>query len=281
MKNKPKFAVIGGDDRLLYAAQFLAEADFDICTFGVTQTTSFESKNLDEALSKADFVLLPIPTSRDGKTISAPNVNSPIFISEILEKTADSAVIFSGMSDMLRDDRIIDYGKSEDFAVSNAIPTAEGAMLLTMSELHETVSGMNVGVIGFGKVGTAVARLFHAANANVTVFARKETALRQAESLGYRNEKIVTLPEKAKAFTCLINTVPALILDESALCGMRADTLIIELASAPFGIDFDAAEKRGIRVIRASGLPGKYFPKTAGEIIARTVLQILNQKNLL
>ena len=52
---------------------------------------------------------------------------------------------------------------------------------------------------------------------------------------------------------------------------MKKSGKIIELASAPFGLDFDLARKHGIDVVKAMGLPGKYTPKTAGEIIGKKI----------
>ena len=49
----------------------------------------------------------------------------------------------------------------------------------------------------------------------------------------------------------------------------------IELASAS-GIDKDAPDKFRPKVISAQGLPSKVAPKTAGEILADSVLDILN-----
>ena len=56
------------------------------------------------------------------------------------------------------------------------------------------------------------------------------------------------------------------------------NTKIIELASAPYGLDFDLARKYGVDVIKAFGLPGKYTPKTAGEIIGKKIQQHLQKE---
>ena len=51
--------------------------------------------------------------------------------------------------------------------------------------------------------------------------------------------------------------------------------IIIELASAPGGVDRECAAHYGIKVIHAPSLPGKYAPKTAAEIIARAIGALL------
>ncbi|MGM9936476.1 MAG: dipicolinate synthase subunit DpsA, partial [Candidatus Ornithomonoglobus sp.] len=73
------------------------------------------------------------------------------------------------------------------------------------------------------------------------------------------------------------NTVPALILTGEVLEKVRQDTLIIDLASKPGGIDFDAAAELGLRVIWALSLPGRVAPVTAGIIIKDTITNILSE----
>ena len=48
-------------------------------------------------------------------------------------------------------------------------------------------------------------------------------------------------------------------------------TLIIDLASAPGGVDYEIAEKLGIKAILASALPGKVAPDTASDYIKEYV----------
>lgn len=69
-----------------------------------------------------------------------------------------------------------------------------------------------------------------------------------------------------------------MILDEKLLGVMDKNSLIIDLASRPGGIDHETAAKLNRRVVWALGLPAKAAPMTAGEIIARTVTDILNER---
>ena len=49
----------------------------------------------------------------------------------------------------------------------------------------------------------------------------------------------------------------------------------MNLSPLPSGVDFGAAEERGIRAIHALALPGKTAPETAGEIVAQSVREML------
>ena len=48
---------------------------------------------------------------------------------------------------------------------------------------------------------------------------------------------------------------------------------IIDIASAPGGVDYEAAGALGIAAKLCLGLPGKYAPKTAGEILAEEIMK--------
>ena len=75
--------------------------------------------------------------------------------------------------------------------------------------------------------------------------------------------------------------MPALVIDAAILGKMRQDTLIIDLASKPGGVDFAAAERLNIRALPALSLPGKSSPDTAGKIISETILNILCEKGVI
>ena len=46
----------------------------------------------------------------------------------------------------------------------------------------------------------------------------------------------------------------------------------------PDGVDFDSAKNLGIKTVLAAGLPGKYTPKTAGEIVYKCICQALKER---
>ena len=47
------------------------------------------------------------------------------------------------------------------------------------------------------------------------------------------------------------------------------------MASAPAGIDKAVAQKLGLKVITALGIPGKEMPKTAGRYIKQTIDKLI------
>jgi dipicolinate synthase subunit A len=59
---------------------------------------------------------------------------------------------------------------------------------------------------------------------------------------------------------------------------MPKSTLLIDLASAPGGVDIVAAKKHGLAVTHALSLPSKTAPASAGEIIAESILNIIEEE---
>jgi dipicolinate synthase subunit A len=70
---------------------------------------------------------------------------------------------------------------------------------------------------------------------------------------------------------CIFNTVPSMVLPRERLMLLRPGTLVIDLASSPGGVDFEAAKQLGLEAILALGLPGKVAPVSAGRILARHI----------
>ena len=79
-------------------------------------------------------------------------------------------------------------------------------------------------------------------------------------------------------YALVLNTAPELVFDREMLTKSGSNTLFIDLASRPGGIDFEAAADLGRKAVWALGLPGKSCPVSAGEIVAETVAGILAER---
>ena len=82
-------------------------------------------------------------------------------------------------------------------------------------------------------------------------------------------------------YDVVFNTVPSLVFDKRLLEKTPDDTLIIDLASRPGGVDMNTAKAMGKHVIWALSLPGKVAPVSAGKIIFSTVMKILGEEGFL
>ena len=158
-----------------------------------------------------------------------------------------------------------------------AVPTAEGAIQLAMEELPITLHGARVLVIGYGRLGRVLADRLAGLKARVSVAARRYADLAWAENCGYGVEHTGQLEGWLCGYDLVVNTVPVRVLREAELADLKPGCLVIDLASKPGGVDFDAAARLGVKAFWALSLPGKVAPVTAGKSIKTTIYNILTE----
>ncbi|NMP36660.1 MAG: dipicolinate synthase subunit DpsA [Clostridiales bacterium] len=286
MKYINDFLILGGDMRGIYAGEMLKNEGFAVDYYGFCDVEGCRGtyRNIDSAIKNAAMPLLPLPVSRDSQLLFAPYSEREISLCEIVNNLSAEQTVFAGMADkylidLLEQKHITlnDYFKRDELAILNAVPTAEGVVQLLIDNLPVTISGLRCAVLGFGKTGKAIARTLHALGAQVTVAARGAADVAYASAENIHAINLEDFADYAPDFSAVINTVPARVLDEKRLSALNGECLLVEIASAPFGIDFECARALGLKVIKAGSLPGKIAPKTAGEIIAKTVISMLKE----
>lgn len=272
MKNS--VLILGGDLRLLYAADALRKAGFKIesCVY----TESFT--NLYDKIKKADILLLPPPVSSDGESLNAPFCIEKILLSDIEKAAGSEKIIIGGkIPEGVFSGRVIDYIEREDFAILNAVPTAEGALEIAMRESEITISGSKTLVVGFGRIGKMLCKMFSGVGAKVCATARKPEDIALINAMGYDSLKTCDVHKTISDYDIIINTVPCEVIGYKAISRIKMGAVLIDTASKPGGVDMTAANEFGVKVIWALSLPGKVAPKTAGKIICDTVLNIISE----
>ena len=166
------------------------------------------------------------------------------------------------------------------YHTANAPPTAEGAIQIAMEELPITLHDARALVIGFGRLGRALAPRLRALGARVWVSARRYEQRAAAESMGLGSEGVTRLSDWLCSYDLVFNTVPAPVLGVEELAALKERALVIDLASRPGGVNMDAASALGVRVIWALSLPGKVAPVTSGRYIRDTVYHIMEESEL-
>ena len=234
------------------------------------------------ALTEADCVLLPIPTSGPDDMLYAPLYPAALPLDAVLTCLHPEQKVFGGRIPLTfrtqaaaRGIILHDIASREEFAVANAVPTAEGAIQLAMEHLPCTVHRSKVLIAGFGRVGRCTAQRFRALGAQVSVCARSPSQLALAESMDLTPIPLPRLNAQETQWDLIVNTVPATLFTRPILEQTRA--LLLELASPPGGFDRGAVQELGLTLISAPGLPGKVAPVTAAQIIQKTVLQMLDE----
>lgn len=161
------------------------------------------------------------------------------------------------------------YARREEYQIAIARLTAEGAIALLRPETG--LSGAHILLLGYGRIARLLARELQKAGTLVTAAARSGEQRAWAEAESIEALPLDALSGALDRFDVIIGTIPAPVLTEPLLALVRKDALLLELASAPGGIDAAAAHERGLRYIRAPGLPAKYAPERAAVILRDAV----------
>lgn len=276
------FLILGGDNRSLYLGEYLENQGFKVCYYAFNHTECY--KSLEEAVNASDVIILPLPFTKDRLTLNTPLFDDVVLITDIIALLSGKRIVLGGQLPNSfceeldsRGCAYCDYFMLDELAVYNAVPTAEGVVQVLIEELPITIHGMKCAVLGYGRVGKIIASTLSCLGAEVTAFARKQSALAEIYTSGLKCNSFDALATEYNSFDAVINTVPARVLGENELAHLNPDCVLVEVASAPFGIDFQVAKERALKVIKAASLPGKVAPKTAGEIIGRSILPILRR----
>ncbi len=259
--------IIGGDKRLIAAKHRLNKENFYVDTLGL-----FPDDNGD--IAKSDVVILPVPTTKDGKTVYCPLTDRKIYLNDV-KNLVDKQLILCCNYDF-DGKNYVDYNQLDSFALLNAVPTAEGAIALAINETPYTLWKNKVLVIGFGRVGKILADRLKNIGADVTISARKPRDFALANALGFKYINTEKLCDMYLDFDIIFNTVDYEVLSKSALENCPAD-LIIDLSSKG-GFNLNYAKALGIKAFKPGGIPGIVSPKTAGEILAQTACDLISLK---
>ena len=173
---------------------------------------------------------------------------------------------------------LLDLYQNPALVEKNAIPTAEGCIQLLLCHSARTLWQEPVLLLGFGRVGQALGVRLAALGAFVTVAARSPVQRAKAESLGCRADSPDRL-DHPMPWRVVVNTIPSRVLEQARLRNLPQGSLLIDLASKPGGIDFQAARKMGHTALHALALPGKCAPETAGRFYAETALEGMEERS--
>ena len=280
---KPAIAVLGGDLRQVYLSRLLEADGRHVMTWGLEKGGAPCAVPLHQAL-EARVLVLPLPVCRDG-ALNLPLTDTRLETEDLWPRLRTDQLLLGGMTGelppRLREDfglTLLDYYDREELQAANAVPTAEGAIALALELTDRTLCGSRCLVMGFGRIGKVLSDRLRALGAEVAVSARKYADLAWVRAMGCAPCRTDALSGALGDYDLIFNTVPALVLDQRLLAETREDCVILDLASAPGGVDFDAAARLGRRAQAAPGLPGKTAPRSAAAAVRESIYHLLEER---
>ena len=280
-----QIAVIGGDLRIAILAELLAKDDWKVLSYGFEkysfQETSIQKiETLEKIGEQTECFFSSVPFSKDGIRIKAPFASKEIYFEEVFQKIK-RGTFFAGA---LKEDWIkkyqakitfVDLMEEECLTIQNAVSTVEGTIQKIMEETDRTIYQSKILILGFGRIGKLLANRLHSFGAQIYCEARKQTDLTWIQAYGYHPIPLAELKNcNLTQFDIVINTIPHLVLGEEEIQQLNPNCFVIDLASAPGGVDREAIQKRKIHFQWALALPGEVAPVSSAEFLKQAFDQV-------
>ncbi|MBE5816886.1 MAG: hypothetical protein E7315_04090 [Clostridiales bacterium] len=268
--------VFGGDMRCVHVSQRLVNDGMSVLLLNGTEV----SLEMLQNISCGFFILPVVPADKNGIIFKTKCLQA-----DILKNVNANTVILSSPCEedieILSSKGIkhIDLLKDGLFKHLNAELTGEAVLIVLKEKMGKTPFSQNVLVTGSGECALKLARLMASNGAFVTVAARNSEALK-AFAFCDKRCGLDELNALAAKNRIIINTVPAMVLTQDVLCHVDKSAVIIDIASSPGGVDFTAARAMGIDAELYPGLPGRYFPLSAGEAVYTAIKRIMGKENI-
>ncbi len=174
--------------------------------------------------------------------------------------------------------RLIEYGSLPSFQQENGVITAEGAIQVAMKHRLRTLRGSEALVIGYGCIGRPLANLLKNLGCRrVSVAVRREEQLWVLKGEGYTPILSRDLEDYAEQYDLIFNTAPELLLTRPVLEQLRPGALIVDLASKPGGVEWQAAKELAVKAVHALALPGQLTPVSGALAIRNAVYTICKE----
>lgn len=268
-----RYIAIGGDKRMQGAALAAQRAGWE--------GEWMQDGNITDA-EPCDLILLPWPHSfREEKLVVQPPHRGKEK-EAVLRRLPKARLCLHGSgaaaAELAHAADAFDPSEDELFLRRNAQLTAEGAICRAMQRMERALLGSTCLITGYGRIGQELAARLCAMGAFVVVCARSEMQMRASHAVGAHPVPLTEIAQAAAAADLILGTVPATVLDAQALCGVRRDTLILELASEPYGVDMEAATRLGLNISIERGIPGRYAPLEAGAALFEAAQRRLNRQ---
>ena len=224
MKSDKVILVAGGDLRQQYAAQRLRQkTGAAVWTVGLPAQPNLHFAETPAEVPAYDVLVLPVLAGSSGETVPAPFGTSPLSLPELAAQGKPAALVAgggcSGVAHWFEAAgmTVTDYLRREELCLANAVPTAEGAIRIAMEETARTLHGASALVVGYGRIGMALAPRLRALGMQTEICARRCETRALAQMQGFSAVPVSALAQRAAAADVIFNTVPVLLLSETVL----------------------------------------------------------------
>jgi dipicolinate synthase subunit A len=274
--SKLVIGMLGGDKREQEIARLAAATGAEVRAHGFPWPDGgIEGvRHLDDpfaVLAGAQFALFPIPGIAANGALFAPAAPAPIIPTRemLVGMTAPAHIILGWADKNLKAHAdalgiaIHEYEWDRALMLRRTPAIIEGLLRIVIENTAITIHGATVCVVGQGTIGAVLARYLVALGAHTHVVARNPEQRAAAFVVGATPHALDELPALAPGLDMLFSTVPSRVVGADILERLPKPVLLVDLAAPPGGIDFEAAQRLGLKAIWGRGL-GSRAPVTVG-----------------
>jgi dipicolinate synthase subunit A len=283
------YGIIGGDMRQIYMANKLISLGKSVICYGINDplldSSCQRATTLADAIYSSSNIITPIPVTKDGNNIIAIKSESDLTISQLCPLLTKNHKLFGGCltKEMIQycetnDIYYHDFMEQEEVILFNTIATAEGAIAEAIVGSTINLHDSSCLILGFGRCARTLAEKLNGLCAHIDIAARSPVALSAAYAASFGTVSLKELGTNLNSYNYIFNTIPSLVLSKELLEFTSENVLIIDIASAPGGVDFTAAKQLGRNAKLCLGLPGKYAPKSSAVFLVDHLLYNIGKK---
>ena len=271
-----RIALLGGDERDPEIARLAAETGAQVRAFGLPWPEGgvpgvVVADDPQGAVADANYLFFPIPLGI-GLEIYAPHSDRPIVAdAELLGLLAPGAHAWCGRATPeIRQAAeeagltLHEYDYDRELMMLRGPAIVEGAIQAAIEATDVTINAARVVVVGYGNIGSLLARTLLALGARVHVAARNPVQRAGAYAIGAIPVPLDELPELVEDIDMVFSTVPAKIVGREVLERLPRGSLVLDIAPPPDHADLELAAELGHRAVWARGL-GRRAPITVGQ----------------
>lgn len=275
--------ILGGDLRQCHAAEYFCSRGWEVMCYHAPDFPWHpqiqQAGCLEQALLHSNLILAPTPLTQDGFNLFQAEAAYPSCPLESLWQglTSSHTLAAFALPENIenRPDwkgcKLLTFGNDAGFTAENAALTAEGLLSEVIRCTPFALSAATILLLGYGSCGQEISKLVHPLCKKIYLIEQDAQKRESAKDYGLSPVTQEDLSRTLPQCQILINTVPAPVLEPSALSLLHSSCHLFDIASAPYGFPSDTTRKCLLPYYRLPGIPGRFSPVTAGEIIGRTI----------
>ncbi|MDD6328243.1 MAG: hypothetical protein PUA62_07330 [Lachnospiraceae bacterium] len=256
MLKADQICLLGNDKRMDFAAQYFYDVGFDV------------SREYHD-IGKSQVVVFS-PMTKEQEIIDVlkyMRMKNIVFVGNETQKIKD-------ICDK-KEIELISYLSIPSLVTENAILTAKGIIKEAIN-CNAVLEASHCLVCGYGNCGKAIATELLKMNSYIDILVRRKEQKSEIEKRGYKCILFQDVPHISfEKYSYVFNTIPVCAIDQAILSKFTKTIIIFDIASNMGGIDKDYCMKHQIELHHKLGIPGKMFPRQAGELIAKEVYNYL------